>query len=186
MDWLDELIQENKEMFANEEPPQGHFERFEERLRHDRRRKRTRMISRISAAAAVGLILMISSILVYERYFDQEPRFMKLGDVDPRLNKVEYYFTSQIEQASIGIDSLSIYSDENTRKMINSELAEMDSIHTELGKKLGKYPGDERIVTAMISYYQTKLKIMQSFLTNLNQIKHNNQLKNKDYEPTLL
>jgi len=186
MDWLDELIQENKEMFATEEPPQGHFERFEERLRNDRQRKRMRMILRISSAAAVGLILMVSSILVYERYFDQEPGIMKLGDVDPRLNQVEYYFTSQINQASTGIDSLSIYSDENTRNMINHELAEMDSIHTELGKKLGKHPGDERIVTAMINYYQTKLNIMQSFLTNLNQIKLNNQIKNKDYETTLL
>lgn len=186
MDWLDELIRENKEMFANEEPPQGHFERFEERLRNDRRRKRIRMVYRISAAAAVGLILMVSSILVYERYFDPMPGMMKLGDVDPRLNKVEFYFTSQIDQAYVGIDSLSIYSDENTRNMINRELAEMDSIHTVLANELGRHPGDERIVTAMINYYQTKLKIMQSFLSNLNEIKQNTQLNNKDYEKTVL
>jgi hypothetical protein len=135
---------------------------------------------------AAGLILMVSSVLVYERYFDQEPGAMKLGDVDPRLSKVEYYFTNQIDQLSIGIDSLEIYSDENTRTMINQELAEMDSIHTELSRNLGRYPGDERIVTAMINYYQTKLKIMQSFLANLNQIKQNNHIKNQDYETTVL
>jgi hypothetical protein len=186
MDWIDELIRENKEMFENEEPSQGHFERFGERLRNEKRRKLVRRIYTATAAVAAGLILMVSSVVVYERYFDREPDAMKLGDVDPRLSKVEYYFTSQIDQLSSGIDSLTSYSDENTRTMINQELAEMDSIHTELSRKLGRHPGDERIVTAMINYYQTKLKIMQSFLANLNQIKQNNHIKNQDYETTVL
>jgi hypothetical protein len=66
------------------------------------------------------------------------------------------------------------------------ELAEMDSIHRDLQKKLGTHPGDERVVNAMITYYQTKLGMMKSFLNTLNQINQNNNSKNVNHESTLL
>jgi hypothetical protein len=63
-----------------------------------------------------------------------------------------------------------------------NEFAEMDSIHHELQIKLGTNPGDERVVNAMITYYQTKLGMMKSFINTLNQIKQSNNLKNENHE----
>jgi hypothetical protein len=184
MNTLDDFIKENKEMFMNIEPPEGHFERFGERLRQQQRRKKIRFITRISSIAAVGLLLIASSIFVYDHYFDNRPQLLNLGDVNPQMNKVEYYYTSQIDQLSVGLDSLSADSQESLKKMMAGELAEMDSIHHELQKKLGSNPGDERIVNAMITYYKTKLGMMKSFLNTLNQIKQTNNSKNENYEST--
>ena len=186
MDELEKFIRENKEMFTNEEPMEGHFERFEGRLRFQQRRNRIRQIYRITSMAAVVLLLIASSIFVYDRYFDAAPASFRLGDISPELQKVEYYFTSQIDQTTTGVDSLSHYTDKITKDAMHQEIARMDSLHTNLQKKMGLNPGDERIVNAMISYYQARLKVMQDFVEMLNQIKQNNNSKNVNHENTLL
>ncbi len=186
MDELEKFIRENKEMFTNEEPLEGHFERFEDRLRFQQRRNRIRQLYRITSIAAVGLLLIASSIFVYDRYFDAAPTSIKLGDINPELQKVEYFFTSQIDQTTTGIDSLSHYTDKMTMDAMHQEIARMDSLHTDLQMKMGLNPGDERIVNAMIFYYQARLKVMQNFVDMLNQIKQNNNSKNVNHENTLL
>jgi hypothetical protein len=186
MDELEKLIMENKEMFTNEEPLEGHFERFEDRLKFQQRRNRIRKLYRITSIAAVGLLLIASSIFVYDRYFDAAPASFRLGDISPELQKVEYFFTSQIDQTTTGIDSLSHYTDKMTMDAMHQEIARMDSLHTDLQKKMGLNPGDERIVNAMICYYQARLKVMQNFVDMLNQIKQNNNSKNVNHENTLL
>ncbi|TSA38652.1 MAG: hypothetical protein D4R64_02430 [Porphyromonadaceae bacterium] len=186
MNSLEDFIKENKEMFMNNEPPEGHFERFELRLKQMQRRNKIRFITRISSIAAIGLLLITSSIFIYDRYFDREPVLINLGDLNPQMQKVEYYYTSQIDQLSVGIDSLSAETQENIKKMMSNELAEMESIHRELQQKLGSNPGDERVVNAMITYYQTKLGMMKSFLQTLTQIKQTNNSKKVNHENTLL
>lgn len=183
---MEDFIKENKAMFMNTEPPEGHFERFGERLKQMQRRNRIRFLTRIGSIAAIGLLLITSSIFIYDRYFDREPALLNLGDLNPEMQKVEYYYTSQIDRLSIGLDSLSIESQENVKKMIASELAEMDSIHRELQLKLVAHPDDDRVVNAMIRYYQTKLGMMKSFLQTLTQIKQINNSKNVNHENTLL
>lgn len=183
---IEDFIKENKEMFMNIEPPEGHFERFGERLKHLQRRNRIRFITRISSIAAIGLLLITSSIFIYDRYFDREPLMLNLGDLNPQMQKVEYYYTSQIDQLSVGLDSLSADTQDNIKKMMSNELAEMDSIHRELRQKLGINPGDDRVVNAMITYYQTKLGMMKSFLQTLTQIKQTNKSKQVNHESSLL
>jgi hypothetical protein len=186
MDTLEDFIKENKEMFMNIEPPEGHFERFGEKLNQLRRRNRMRVIYRVSSIAAIGLLLIASSIFVYDRYFDRKIVMMDLGDVSPEMQKVEYYYTSQIDNLAVGLDSLSVGSQEEIQKMMKDELSEMDSIHRELQKKLGGNPGDERVVNAMITYYRTKMEMMKSFLQTLNQIKQTQNVKQENHESTLL
>jgi len=182
MDWLDELIKENKEMFATDEPLDGHYGRFEERLRREKKRHQIRLAFRILSVAAMGLVLVASSIFIYERLVGGKPAVMYLRDVNPEMSRVEYYFTTQIEQTTAGIDSLAAFSDEATRSLMNREMAEMDSVHTALTRQLGQYPGDERIINAMIGYYRTKLEIMNSFLLTLEQIRQEQQFNNNNYE----
>jgi len=186
MNPLEDFIKENKEMFMNTEPPEGHFNRFEERLKKLQRRNKIRFITRISSIAAIGLLLITSSIFIYDRYFDKEPLLMNLGDVNAQMQKVEYYYTSQINEISVGLDSLSKETQDNIKTMMSNEIAEMDSIHRELQQKLTAHPGDDRVVNAMIVYYKTKLGMMQNFLEVLTQIKQSNNQKNVNHENTLL
>ncbi|MFO7617519.1 MAG: hypothetical protein R6V75_09730 [Bacteroidales bacterium] len=186
MNWLEEIIKENKEMFAQEEPPAGHFERFEARLRQEVRRRRLKLVYRISSIAAIGLIALASAIFVYDRLIDQDTMLFTLGDVSPELGKVEFYYTSQIGQNVLVIDTLTAaLTGEDYRRMVQGELASMDSVYLSLQQKLGAHPGDERIVNAMIRFYQTKLAIMNELIAYLNQINQTNNPKIEDNEFTL-
>lgn len=186
MNSLEDFIKENKEMFMNMEPDEGHFERFGERLNKLHRQQKVRFITRISSIAAICLLLITSSIFIYDRYFDRDLQLLNLSDLNPQMQKVEYYYTSQIDNLSAGLDSLSADAQDNIKKMMLDELSEMDSIHQELQKKLSTNPGDDRVVNAMITYYQTKLAMMKSFLQTLTQIKQTNNSKNVSHENTLL
>jgi len=183
---LDDFIKENKEMFMNSEPLAGHFERFEARIKKQQRSNKIRLLARIGSIAAAVLVLIASSIFVYDKYFDREPVLLNLRDVNPEMQKVEYYYTNQIDQLSIGLDSLSADAKENIKKMMSDEFVEMDSIYRVLQKKLGSNPGDERVINAMILYYQTKVEMMNNFLMTLTNIKQSNNSKSKRDENTLL
>jgi hypothetical protein len=183
---IEDLIRENKEMFNDDEPMEGHFGRFEAKLKEQKKMIRLRSFYRAASIAAVGLVLVVTSIFVYDRFYDRDVPPATLGEINPELGKVEYYFTTQIEEASISLDTLKKYSDESTRNMIDREFAELDSVHNQLIEKLGTNPNDERIINGMIYYYQTKLKIMEHFIGTLNQIKQNTNQKNQNYESTVL
>ena len=186
MNHIEDLIRENKEMFTDEEPMEGHFGRFEAKLRQQKRKNQLRNLYRVTSIAAIGLALIASSIFIYDRFYVRDSSPVTLGDINPELGKVEYYFTSQIDEATISLDSLRKYSDEGTQKMIDREFAELDSLHTQLTEKLGTNPNDERIINGLITYYQTKLKIMEHFITTLNQIKQIKNQNNQNYESTVL
>jgi hypothetical protein len=64
---------------------------------------------------------------------------------------------------------------------IRQELSEMDSLFVNLKQEYQTNPNDERIINAMIEYYQTKLEIVNTIKTDLEKVK---QLKNKGDENT--
>ena len=60
----------------------------------------------------------------------------------------------------------------------------MDSVYSQLQKDLKMNPGDERILQAMIEYYQTKLNALNTIINQLSQIQNHN--KPKSHEKTNL
>jgi len=64
---------------------------------------------------------------------------------------------------------------------IKHELSEMDSLFVNLQAEYKANPNDERIINAMIEYYQTKLDIVNTIKTDLENVKN---LKNKKHENT--
>ena len=57
----------------------------------------------------------------------------------------------------------------------------MDSLFVNLQQEYKANPNDERIINAMIEYYQTKLEIVNTIKTDLENVKI---LKNKKHENT--
>ena len=64
---------------------------------------------------------------------------------------------------------------------IKHELSEMDSLFLNLQQEYKANPNDERIINAMIEYYQTKLDIVNTIKTDLENVK---QIKRKYNENT--
>ena len=169
---LEKMIRENKEFLTDHEPPTGHFERFEKKLAvQNRRKKKIRLTYRISRVAAVGLLVIMSSLWVYNEFLTKDVKYMNLGDLNKEYGEVEFFFTSQIESKYEELKDINFGGDEDFKKNMLEEISTMDSVYTRLSREMAENPGDERIVEAMIQHYQTKLNVITEILERLKEYK---------------
>ncbi len=174
-------MKENRELFMDQEPKIGHFDRFEKRLARQSSRKRTlRLTYRISRVAAVSLLMIMSSLWAYNEFFQTEDKIIMLGDVSQEYQEVEFFFTSQISSKYEELENSTFLDDEAYKQSMLEELNQMDSVYTNLQKEMESNPGDQRIIEAMIRHYQTKLQVMTYILNRIKtfQEQNNSQTNN--------
>ena len=99
------------------------------------------------------------------------------------MNEASFYYTSKI---NTGIRELETMAKDGIGSaieivQIKHELSEMDSLFLNLQQEYKANPNDERIINAMIEYYQTKLDIVNTIKTDLENVK---QQKRKYNEST--
>jgi len=178
MDNIEKMMRENREAFTDQEPDSGHFTRFEQRLaRQNNRRKNLRLTYRLSRVAAVGLLMLMSSLWAYNEFIRPEDRVLTLGDVSQEYQEVEYFFTSQIDSKYEALENCTFLDDDSYKEEMIEELNQMDSVYVQLQEEMSANPGDERIVEAMIRHYQTKLRVMTDILTRLESFQKQNNSK---------
>jgi hypothetical protein len=179
---LEKIFLENREAFNSEEPENGHFERFEKKL------KSPKTIMRFNywySVAAVFVIIILSVLYAYEKVQKTDNQTiepnngrMALRDVSPEYAEVEFFLTSQIENGMSKIEQIDFLNNTAEKQMLLDELKAMDSVYTNLQKELNANPNDERTIEAMIQYYRTKVIIMNSIINKFE------QLKTRKYEST--
>ena len=179
MDELDKILTENRADF-DEEPKNGHFERFEERLRLSEQKQKRLHISPFLKVAAAIIIILLSANL-YVNFRNQKAKIQETAVIKSDLSEAAFYYTNSI---NIGIRDLEQMAKEGigSKKeliQIKLELSEMDSLFVNLQQEYEANPNDERIINAMIEYYQTKLDIVNTIKTDLENVK---QLKSKKNE----
>lgn len=180
MNELEKIMKDNSAKFLSQEPTEGHFDRFEQKLARKKKKARIIQLSkRISRIAAVGLLALMSSLWAYNEFLQPNQQSLKLGDVSQEYQEVEFFFTSQIDSRYQDIQDSPLIDDEEYKSSLLEELNHMDSVYENLQQELGANPNDERIINAMIRHYQTKLKIMNDILDRLQQIQelNNPQIK---------
>lgn len=181
MENIEKMMKENRELFMDQEPKNGHFERFEEQLAKQNGRKKTiKLTYRISRIAAVGLLMIMSSMWAYNEFIKPEERFMTLGDVNQEYREVEIFLTGQIETKYEALESFDFSKDEAFKENMLMEINQMDSVYSNLQEELGANPGDDRIVQAMIRHYQTKLGVITQILNKLETYQELNNSKSKN------
>jgi hypothetical protein len=181
MDELDKILIENRSDF-DEEPHAGHFGRFEEKLRLQASKRKSIRISPFLKVAAVLVIVLLSANL-YVHLRNAKPKVQEVAVVKNDLGEAAFYYTNSI---NIGIRDLEQMANEGigSKKelvQIKHELSEMDSLFVNLQLEYKSNPNDERIINAMIEYYQTKLDIVNTIKTDLEKAK---QFKRKKHENT--
>jgi hypothetical protein len=96
-----------------------------------------------------------------------------LASVSPEYEEVEFYFTSAIngglnqweKLVSEGLIS------EDEQQMMNNELTEFEVVYKNLQADLSVNPNDERVIQAMLEYYQTKLSLINMIVEKLEEVK---------------
>ena len=173
MNSLEEIIRKERGAFDDQEPSEGHFERFSFKLAvrlHSGKAKRS-IVPYLLKAAVVTLLVTLSSLWTYDHFIRENiKQTMKLGQVSPEYREVERYYVQQVNFMEKDINSLDLENNPEQKEIMMQELKSMDSTYVELQKELKANPDDQRIIDAMIKHYQTKIDVMSYILEQLKQI----------------
>ena len=183
-DKLEHLIWEKREFIQNDEPPEGHFDRFEGRLEKMRQRNRKfnyRQIWRIAAVVAFAVLITNQIVILTKKHKAEK---FSLGSVSKQYREVEFYYTSAINAGMLEWNKMAQkgYLSEQEISGMKKEQKEFDQQYQSLVKELKTNPDDERVINAMLEYYQTRLNIINLII---NDLKHAKQQKYENNETTL-
>lgn len=168
---LDDYIRNNMERFNEEEPSNGHFERFEEKLDRLERRRISRpwmAILRIAALVILGLVISYAAFREF-RIIEQSRENLYSGAIVTELNEAEKFYTTQLNISYNTIQNLRFNNDKDEKKQVLEELSEMDMQVQVMKEDLKQNPDDERIVHAIINFYQVKMEMMDMIIARTQQ-----------------
>lgn len=185
-DKIEELIFENLDALNDNEPLDGHLERFQKKLGNLEKKSKFRfgMIWKV-AAAVIFVLMAINQISIYTSP-NKSPLFgftsakeITLASLSPEYKEVELYYTNSINTGIAQWNSFSKegFVSEEEQKVMNEELKEFEQVYKNLQTDMKANPTDERVINAMLEYYQTKLSIINMIVNKLQEIKNQ---KNKD------
>ena len=174
MDELEKILFDRRDEIQNDEPHEGHFERFEMKLNAKPKSK----MRYLQIASSVAAVLVLALIVV--NYFKPEQEAVCLREISPEYAEVENYYINTINSEEAKLVKFIKHTNDDgvTQQMLNEELASFEEQYQQLCNDMKSNPGDERIVNAMINYYQTKLGVITQILLKLEE----NKITNKDHE----
>jgi len=172
MESLKKYIRHNRDSFDEKEPLEGHFDRFRQKMETRKPTRKVNLFMVGAAAAIAGLILTGSLSLIYNNsslssYNKSE---LSLSSLSPELKEVENYYQSQINDRYSQINTLKDKSSPEVKAEINKTFNDMDLGYYLLKKDLSKSPKQERIVSAIIEQYQTRIEMLDQILRTLQSI----------------
>jgi hypothetical protein len=181
MKTIDDIIRTNRDFFEDQEPSEGHFDRFSVKLeiRCHSKAKRS-IVPYLLRAAVVTLLVTLSSLWTWDHFIRPGSSRMTLGQVSPQYKEVENYYIHQVNLMENEIVSTDLKASNDQKEMLMKEMKSMDSVYVSLQKELKANPNDERIINAMIEHYQTKVEVMTYIVSQLKSIRNENLNKPED------
>jgi len=184
---IEEIIRDNRNIFEDKEPIDGHLDRFnwklEKRLHSDATKRS--IVPYLLRAAVVTLLVTLSSLWTWDHFIRSDKGTMALGDVSPQYKEVENYYVHQVNLMEGQLQSVDFGTNPEQKMMLQKELKSMDSTYVLLEKELKANPNDERIINAMIEHYQTKVEVLSFILNQLKAIRDENHNKQENEKISL-
>jgi len=193
-DNIEELITNNLDGLNEMEPADGHFERFEAKLKAQQKKKTItlRLVWKV-AAAVVFVLLAVNQAAIY---FSPDGKGLiptkgnsevTLASISPEYREVEFYFTNSINVSLEQWNQLKNEGaiSEEEQNLMDNELLEFDRLHQSLQKDLTANPNDERVINAMLEYYQSKLHVISMIVDKLQEVQRLKAEKHDESEKSI-
>lgn len=158
------------------EPGEGHFARFEDRLSVRKVNKRRQLLRKSMRVAAVGVLLVMSSLYVYTRFDGPAVEVV----VNPDFVEAQYYYKTQISDGLRSIEEMESVIPDDQREVLLEELSTADTLFLELQEAYEASPNDERVIKAMLKHYRVKAMVINNILNNLEKVNGNSNIKNDE------
>lgn len=181
-DELERILINNRHLIQDEEPMEGHFERFEARLQKSSKTRKVilfRPLLRI-AAIVVFVLLAVNQARIY--LTPEKKQDLTLGSLSPEYKEVEFYYTNAIDVGMTQWNKLNKegFVSEAEQQMMLEEQQEFDRMYKKLQQDLQSNPNDERVINAMLEYYQARMNVINLIINKLQEVKQ--KKNNKSHE----
>ena len=167
MEDLEKYILDNNALF-NEEPPEGHFKRFEQKLQVQKSIKRRSFVHSTMRVAAVALLMIMSGLYVNDRFFSETME--SVPNVHQDFMEAQFYYKTQISHGINTLKSIDGGLSVEQRQQLVEEMSEADAYFEELQEDLKAAPDDPRVIDAMLNHYKTKAMIINNIVNDLEKI----------------
>ncbi|MBI9042801.1 hypothetical protein [Lutibacter sp.] len=167
---------ENK--FDIEEPNSGHFERFEKKLKDQKKpsiKKKNRSLFLLPIAAS---ILLFIGIWIGKNYSNNG---LELASISPKMEETQSYFVATIQKE---LENVALERNSDTEQLINDALLQLNKLetqYTQLTLELKESTEDQRIIYAMISNFQQRIELLQRLLAQIEDVKQFKKQQNEKY-----
>jgi hypothetical protein len=180
-DELERLILNNRSSIQDEEPLEGHFERFEARLLQNKKPAQIITLRAILKVAAIVVfaLLAVNQARIY--FFTEKQENLSLGSISAEYREVEFYYTNAIQ---LGMNQWEKLKDEGLiseteQQMMQTEQEEFDLMYQKLLEDLKANPEDERVINAMLEYYQSRMNVITLIINKLQEVKQQKYANNE-------
>lgn len=169
---LEKFLREHKDQLDDQEPHNGHLEIFMKKINHQKKKTLFESIPNFLKVAVIITFVIFSGFIGYQIQ-NMQTNNLGLGAISPEYQEVESFYTININNQ---LKQLSCFNNEEHQNILNEELQDMDERYSQLKKELKMHPDDDRIIQAMIEYYQVKTNILNRVIEQLYLIKNRNNL----------
>lgn len=177
MQRIEDIIKKNKEAFSENEPRDGHLERFAEKLAADHRHREgwfERYAIAIRIAAAVVLFIAVATLIFTDRLPGIKNLFTQRlvsSELPMELVEVMQYYNIVTDKKVSQIDELAVSTEEASRvkEKAMTELKALEESTTDLENEYAQNPNNERIINALLLNQREKAKILDKILNTLSQ-----------------
>jgi hypothetical protein len=177
MQRIEDIIKKNKEAFSENEPREGHLDRFSEKLTAYHRQKESwfeRYAIAIRIAAAVVLFIAVATLIFTDRLPGIKNLFTQRlvsSELPMELVEVMQYYNIVTDKKVSQIDELAVSTEEASRvkEKAMTELKALEESTTDLENEYAQNPNNERIINALLLNQREKAKILDKILNTLSQ-----------------
>lgn len=168
---LEKVFREHQEEFDDQHPGNDHFENFLGKLNNEQKKKSLFGMSNFLKVASIIIFVVISGVTGYQIRKMQSPEQLGLGAISPEYQEVELFYTSNIDSQLRMIERMGSFDNTDHQNILAEELKEMDKRYNQLKEELKLHPDDDRVIQAMIEYYQVKTNILNRIIEQLYQVR---------------
>ncbi|AUP81162.1 hypothetical protein [Flavivirga eckloniae] len=186
-DNIEQLFKKHENDFDIENPGLNHTERFLNKLNKQSELqlvkvdKQRRRLWKPLIGVAASVILIITLFIGSQ----QDSGYRELASVSPKMAETEDFFTLTITEELSKIENEKA---PEVQKLIKDTMVHMRTLeenYNSLKKDLTESGDDSRVIYAMISNFQNRIDLLQSTLTQIENIKQLNDLPNKISNTTI-
>jgi hypothetical protein len=172
MDRLQSFIEQNRAQLDVDDPPKGHFDRFNSRLELANRTKRPNLWLVASAAAIAGVILTASLSLLLNAAGVLGPIESGLASVklSPEMVQIDEYYQSQVNHKQVVIAKMLTGDLKPFEDEIAQAFDDMNASYKYVISDIAQSPHPERAAFVLTRYYQAQLDVLDGIILRMQSV----------------